>query len=466
MSLRFLHYSDLENAYDRPGRVARLAGLVDSLRDETTVVAGSGDNTGPGVLALTEDGRQSLDFFGAVEPAVDTPGNHDFDHGYDGLRSIVADSPQTWVVANAKLEGNRFGEAVGIRPWTIVERDDYRVGVTGVTTPATPEITPPAADLTVSDPVDAVADAVESLRERSVDVVAVLAHLADDEAIARRCDVDVILGGHVHSERAERVDGTVLTRPDAGGSYLYEVLIDGEETSVRRHEVADAPVDEGVAAALRDRTRRAGLDDPVGTVDRPIERTDEVTLHGECRIGNFVADAYRWATGADIGLQNAGGIRDGEPLAGTVTAADLVGIVPFEEPTVTAELSGAELRELCCEASGRRVGPGDADWWNAHFSGIEIIWDRTTDSLVSARVDGDPLDPAARYTLATSAYLAETDYEFPSLDAEHVVAEGPVQYDVLVEYARETGISPSVDGRIRWHDGGGSVPSRQLADDE
>jgi len=93
MALRILHYSDVENAYDDPERVGRLAGTIDAHRDDRTVVVGTGDDTAPGVLALRTEGRQALDFFRAVAPDVETFGNHDFDFGTDSLREIVAESP-------------------------------------------------------------------------------------------------------------------------------------------------------------------------------------------------------------------------------------------------------------------------------------------------------------------------------------------------------------------------------------
>ncbi|WP_162224209.1 hypothetical protein [Halorussus salinus] len=42
--MRLLHYSDLENVYDRPERAGRLAGCIDALRDDETVVVGTGDD--------------------------------------------------------------------------------------------------------------------------------------------------------------------------------------------------------------------------------------------------------------------------------------------------------------------------------------------------------------------------------------------------------------------------------------
>ncbi|SNZ04300.1 2',3'-cyclic-nucleotide 2'-phosphodiesterase/5'-or 3'-nucleotidase, 5'-nucleotidase family [Natronoarchaeum philippinense] len=449
MALRLLHYSDVENAYDAPERIGRLAGAIERRRDSETVLAGTGDNTAPGVLSLVTDGRQALDFFAEIDPDVDTFGNHDFDHGYDGLRRLVDESPQTWVSANVELDGQRFGADAGAEPWTVVEAGPHEVGVVGVTTPTTPSITPTASDLTVTKPIPAVADAAAELRDRGVDYVVVLAHMADDERIAAECDVDAVLGGHTHTERVARVGGAVLTRPAANGESLYEITFDGDEPAARRHAVADAPIDEAVAAALRERKTAADLDTVVDTVARPVERTHETAFRGESRVGNFVADAYRWASDADVGLQNSGGIRAGEPLSGEVTVADLISVVPFEEPIVVAEVSGAELRSICRQASGSTVELGEPEWWHAHVSGAEIVWDGAEAALETVRVDGAPVAPDATYTVATSEYLLGTDHEFPALDASHRVETLDIQYDVLVEYARERGVDPAIEGRVR-----------------
>ncbi len=62
MSVRLLHYSDIENACDDPVRMGRLAGTIQSIRGEDAVVAGTGDNTAPGVLAHYCEGRHVIRF--------------------------------------------------------------------------------------------------------------------------------------------------------------------------------------------------------------------------------------------------------------------------------------------------------------------------------------------------------------------------------------------------------------------
>ncbi|MBB6645360.1 bifunctional metallophosphatase/5'-nucleotidase [Halobellus ruber] len=448
---RLLHYSDAENVYDDPTRAGRLAGTIRRLDGPDALVCGTGDNTAPGVLALIEEGRQALDLFDAVGPDFETFGNHDFDFGPEATRSLVRAAPQTWITANVyDPDGERFAAEETV-PWTVETVDGVRIGVFGVTDPATPSLNPMARDLQFTDPYEAAERAVPELRTQGVDRIVALSHLGDgDDDLARRVDIDLILGGHRHSERDDRVAGTRLLRPGANGHAVVEVRFDATGSiGVDRHETAGAPVADDVASALRGRVDAAGLDEVVGTVSDPVERHDAAVFGGETRVGNLVADAYRWATGADVGLQNSGGIRAGPPLAGAVTVADLVSVVPFQERVVEATVTGAELRSILRESSAAVVESGAPDRWHGHVSGVRLTWDAAARRLREVRVDGDPIDPAATYTIATSAYVLSTDHEFPTLREQHRTGERALQFEVLAEYARTVGIDPEIEGRIR-----------------
>ncbi|MFC7098758.1 bifunctional metallophosphatase/5'-nucleotidase [Halobaculum marinum] len=453
---RFLHYSDIENVYDDPERAGRLAGLIDGLDGPDAAVVGSGDDTSPGVAATVSKGRQAVDFYRAVDTDVETFGNHDFDFGPDAAREVVVDSPQTWVSANVRDEdGEPFGEREGVVPWTVERVDGERVGFFGVTDPTTPSLNPMAADMTFTDPYEAARACVDTLLAEGVDRIVAVSHLGSgDDDLARVDGVDLVLGGHVHSERAEEVDGVLCTRPGVNGETVLEVTLDDDGASVTRHSPDGAPVDERVADALRERIAAAGLDDPVGRVAEPIERTEAAIHGGECRIGNLVADAYRWEAAADVGLQNAGGLRLGHDLAGEVTLADLLSVLPFEEPVVEVELTGAELLDAFRQMSAAVVDFGEDDWWHGHLSGAAIVWDDDAAELVSATVGGDPVDPDRTYRVATPEYILHSDHEFPAIDEHHRAGEYGIQHEVLAAYVREHGIDPRVEGRIRRVSGG------------
>ena len=465
--VRLVHYSDIENVFDAPERAARLAGRIRALSGPDAAVVATGDTTAPGVLSLVASGRQVADFYEATDTSLDTFGNHEFDYGPDALRGLVAEAPATFVSANVRDEaGEPFGREEGVVPWATREVDGETVGFVGVTDTATDSLNPMAADLSFDDPVAAARDAIAEMRtavaERegdregaaddgpaALDHAVVLSHLgAGDDDLARALDVDAILGGHVHSRRNEVVAGTRLVRPGVNGETVVEVDLDSTIPDATLHEPEGATPAPGLADALAERMAAADLDETVDVVDDPIERTGEVVHGGECRVGNFVADAFRWAHDADVGLSNAGGLRQGDPWHDEVTKADLISLIPFEEPVALASVTGAELHDVFREMAAPDVDFGEDDWWHGHVSNARVVWDDDAELILEATVGGEPIDPEARYTVAVSEYLLHSEHEYPTLAQRHRIDEADIQYEVLAAYAREHGIDPEIEDRI------------------
>jgi 2',3'-cyclic-nucleotide 2'-phosphodiesterase (5'-nucleotidase family) len=451
MTVRLLHYSDVENACDDPVRMGRLAGTIRSNRDENTVVAGTGDNTAPGVLAHHCRGRQALSFFRAVETDVETFGNHDFDFGTEPIREVVAASPQEWIVANLheSESGAEPGDSfAGSDGTTVLDRDSRRVGFVGVIDPATPRIAAGASGLTVTDPVESVRAALDECRG-NVDHVVVLAHLRSDleTEVAAVDGVDAVLGGHVHSERRDIVDGTLVVRPGANGRVVWEIeLPDGDRVpTATRHATTQGPLDESVADALRQRMAEADLLEVVATVEEAILRDPGLRARGESRVGNLVADAYRWAADADVGFIHNGGLRAGRPLSGEVTVGEVASVAPFGGQVQVLETEGSELRTLLEAAFHPHHEDGLI--WSGDVSGMTVEYDPDTGGLSRVAVGEEQLQSDGEYTLATNAYVAQTDaWPVPS---EAIVDSFGLQFEIVADYAREVGIDVRLDGRLR-----------------
>ncbi len=440
MAVRLLHYSDIETAYDQPERIGRFAGLIKRRATSDSLILGTGDNTAPGVLSLATDGAQALDFYSEIKPDYATFGNHDFDHGLDSIRRIVEDSPQTWMNTNIFHNGARFASPAGAAPTATHTIDDITLGFFGVLDPATPHITPQASSLEVTDPIAAAQTAITDLRKAGADQFIALSHLGTgDRELAEATDVDVVLGGHTHTKRVDEIAGTLCTRPGANAELVLELEYDTEWT-VTRHSVETAPVAQSVATALRTRVESTAIDEPITHTTDSYPRTRETVFAGETQLGQVIAEAYRHATDADIGLQNSGGIRPGPSLDGAITKGDLIGVVPFAEPVGVAELTGDELYDVLTAIDGRAVDIGSSDWQLGYISGAALTWDEAT--LTDISVHGNPVRPNTTYTLATSAYLFWSDREFPALTPEHEVSTTDRhQYEILVEYARDHGLT-------------------------
>ena len=466
MALHLLQYSDVENAFDEPDRVGRLAGGLVSRREalsergESALVVGTGDSFGPGLLALSTAGEHALSFFEAVEPVAETLGNHDFDHGPARARELVGAAPQEYVVANAfegeGADARRFaaGETV---PWTTVEAGEYAVGVVGVASPMTGTMAPTASELDFREPLAAAREAVAAVRERGLDATVVLAHVGEPlgAKLAAELDVDAVLDGHTHEPCVDVVDGTAYARPgNAAGHFVHATVlaVDGDEaggSSVPEPELvatSDQPMHESLRETVADAHTDAGLEEVVATVDDPIDCSKAATDRAESRVGNLVTDAYRWAADADVAVMTPGGIRTRDALAGDVTVGDLVGLVPFEGDLVTCEVDGETLRAVL-----ERTTLHDAFETHrkfGHVSGAQVVWDDVEREFRAIRVGGEPLEDAASYRVAATEYFVVTDHLYPELAREHVVDEHGVQYDAIVAYAREVGVDPTLDGRV------------------
>jgi 2',3'-cyclic-nucleotide 2'-phosphodiesterase (5'-nucleotidase family) len=213
--------------------------------------------------------------------------------------------------------------------------------------------------------------------------------------------------------------------------------------------VADAPRADDAAARFDDRARAAGLDETVARAPAPMPRDEATTFGGECRVGNFVAEAFRSEADADVGLINSGGLRAGEPLAGAVTRADLVGLAPFEEPLTVARVSGERLRAALSAGHGAALSFGEPDWWHVHVAGARFAYDPAAGEATDVRVGGEPLDPAGTYDVALPDFLLRTERELPALGPADRERETVVQHEALVAYARDHGVSAPLDGRVR-----------------
>lgn len=449
-SLTVLGYSDFEGIYDDPERVARLASFLAERRDDTTIVVGAGDNTALGVAATVSHNKDGVDlptppgralaapFFQVVAPDAETFGNHDLDHGPDSAREFLQDLQVGWTCANLYDGDGLFGAEVGVQPTRVLDTAVGRVGIFGVTTPQLPEITPSAANLHVDDPVEAARAAAADLSERA-DYVVGLSHCGQhDPEVAAAADADLVVGGHRHERYADIHNGTLLVR--TGGTGVVKATTDGKYTF---YDMPDAPPDPALFDTYTRIREVLGLDEIVAHVDEPIEREGAILAHGESRLGNFVADAYRAATGVDVGIMHAGSLRTGPPLVGDVTAADMISVSPFGNRLTTLSVSGRALQAALAVA----CPSVNDDRWFLSVSGASITWDDAKREFQEIRVNGELLEEDREYTIAIQEYFVVYN-GMETLTDDRVLSYHGLQYDHLVAHARAGGLSVGLEDRI------------------
>lgn len=176
----------------------------------------------------------------------------------------------------------------------------------------------------------------------------------------------------------------------------------------------------------------------VRTTDfRPSEAGDTTKAQ---TIGHVICGSYLNLTGADLAIENAGGIA-----AGDVTAGNVIAISPYGNTVETWTMTGAdflaalehslqisddcndsyELQQAYVAAGHTEQEAQDEYKWRddsgsvLSFGGINVTIDWTQSEgkrIVSATLtkDGSTLDPAKTYTVATNNYIITNTTDFPT----------------------------------------------------
>jgi 5'-nucleotidase / UDP-sugar diphosphatase len=108
--------------------------------------------------------------------------------------------------------------------------------------------------------------------------------------------------------------------------------------------------------------------------------------NAETNLGNLVADAMRFAGGAEVAIQNGGGVRV-SVAAGNVTTGDTFNVLPFTNLVKTAPVMNAtQLKDLLEHSVGASTAGGSAQGRFAQIAGMTVVYDTARTARASAGV--------------------------------------------------------------------------------
>jgi 5'-nucleotidase len=496
-------------AYRDPGRAwgglpwtAAVMGAIRAEHPDLIVLDGGDMFQGAWPVNATR-GAAAAEAFALLGVDATAIGNHEFDYGGSdshptrgALLDIAAQAPFHWLSANIVGADGQPWTPPGIERTLVMERGGIKLGVIGLSTQETPQTTlaENVADLTFTDPVQAVRDVLPELQAAGVHAIAIVGHLTGscdppsyttppgsdcmpDGELGRLLTelppgtIDVIVSGHTHTLLNQRIQDTfVLQSRDRGkmiGRLDLVVTADGVDADASRllppvqvlHDVADpgcgegeydtspqevggrtiAPDADALALTRRMEAQAGSLCDALGCASAPLTRD----FHAESSSGDFVADAMLAAfPGADLAIQNPGGLRANLPK-GTIRREHIQQLMPFDNSLYLVEMTGAQLIRLFEIGSSGAHGvlQVSAGTWYHHTEaavavrdlngdGSEEAWEQSR--LCALRVGNAPVDPDRRYTVVTTDFLYKGgDHLGPAFRAVPVLQRGPLLRDVL-----------------------------------
>ncbi|MDH3493452.1 MAG: 5'-nucleotidase C-terminal domain-containing protein [Acidobacteriota bacterium] len=474
ITVTFLHVNDVYQFMPveggKKGGLARLQTLRKQVLAENpnVIFTLGGDTLSPSVETRTYKGAQMIDAWNAIGLDYSVFGNHEFDLKTPEILERIKESKFQWLGAN--IYDTKAGKNFADTPdFVIREFEGVKIGIVGVILPEAKETSSMDDSLTVIDYCLVANLIVSRLRMvEKVDAVVGLTHLfmAQDKKLAGCADFDLILGGHEHTLLQSSANGTPIFKMTADAREMGKFNLNFDRKTKRllgmdwviipvTEEIPDAPEFSAVVDKYKDLLEELAV--KVGETAVTLDALSLSNRQKETNIGNFIADSYRSAAEADIGFVNGGSIRaDLIYNPGVLTKRDVISILPFNNPIVKIEITGAVLREVLEHGVARSAEDNEPGRF-PQVSGMSFKFDASRPAgsrVTEILVGGNPVDKSNSYTLATSDFLVTRGGDGYTMfakgkvliDASKAKKDSEV-FEAAIRSAPK-GIAPKVEGRI------------------
>ncbi len=450
------------------GGLGRVMTLKKAIQQENpnTLFLMAGDTISPSVESITYKGSQMIEAWNIAGLDYSTFGNHEFDFGPDVLKERIKESKFSWIAANV-IDRTTNKPFADVQPFVVREFGGVKIGIFGLVLPETKTTSRPGDNIEFRNPCDTAKEMVSQLHAQGVKVVVALTHLSmrEDKEVARCADVDLIIGGHEHTLLESHAGTAPIFKMTADARDLGRIDLNISPTTGELESIdwKVIPVNsttkeatEFAAVYRKYASLLAQLAKPIGRTTVALDARSMENRTRETNVGNFVTDAFRKATAADVGFMNGGSIRaDGIIGPGRLTERDLLSMLPFKNKLVKIEVTGATLRAALEHGVARSAEDSEPGRF-PQVSGVHFSFDATRKSgarLVDVKVNGLPLNDTKKYTLTTTTFIALDGGDgYAMFKGSPVIISperAPIDSDAVRKAIATRAIAPKVEGRIK-----------------
>lgn len=488
---------------------------------KNVVLVDAGDAIQGDVIGSETEGKAVADIMNAVGYDYAVPGNHEFDYGMEAFLDIAKNQAE-YEYISSNFYYLPKAESV-FAPYSIEDFGDFQVAFVGITTPDTITSSTPDyfkdenGNFNYGFPVfpgamtnellyENIQDSVDDAIDDGADYVVAVGHVGiigsndgwkASDIIANTDGIDYFIDAHSH-ETTEKAtyknnngEDVFLTSTGEKFAYFGALTISGGSESFELINPDDVNVEEmSEAAKTAYDTVKAKIDgyneeiayifEEIGTSEAHLTVYDSesgrVVRKRETNAGDFVADAYRAVTGADVAIVNGGGVRADVEI-GPVTRKSLMNVNSFGNNMCVIEVTGQQIIDIL-EHGARRCPEELGSFFQVSGMTFEIHTYRETpviedqlgnfigiDGTKERRVQnvcigGEFIELDKKYSLAGSTYVLLQDGDGLTMLAGSKILqqEGlPLDFEMLIKYFTEDldGViseemygNPDGDGRI------------------
>ncbi len=449
-------------------------------QNSQVLILDAGDiNTGP-ALSNMFDAEPDIKAYNMMGYDVGILGNHEFDGTYEKLQNQLA--MFNYPIVNANIMDKSGNQLPGTVPYIVKNYDGIRVGIFGLTTKRTVELTAAGPDVEFTDEIEAAKKIVPILiNEEKVDIVIALTHIGDVEEAENHTTspklaeavsgINIIIDGHSHSfmEKPMKVGETYIISANEWGKFVGEAKLDVVDGRIVKFDwqpiminskeeivfAADAAIVEMLAPYVA--KAETSLKEVIGEASDEFVFGNRLTRYTETSLGDMICDANLWYINdvfgqkIDFVFHNGGNIRTALSK-GPITREAIMTILPFDNYLYVVSMKGSDVINLFNFIATIPQGNGGFAQVSKEVR-YTIDYTGGKGQLKDLTIGGAPVDPNKTYKFCTNDFLLDGGDGYVVLKEKSMSPFNTslTLQTVVIEYIRSQNglISPKTDGRIK-----------------
>jgi len=365
------------------GGMARVETVHKELLKENTntMLFLAGDFLNPSLLGTLKvdgervRGKQMVEVMNAMNFDLVAFGNHEFDVSQQDLQKRLNESNFPWISANVKLKTKtkaipffkeKDGEQIPVGETFVKEISDadgtrIKIGFISVCIPSNPKDFVEYGNMFVK------ARAAYAALKDKVDIVFGLTHvkIAHDRKIAQLIpDLPLIMGGHEHTNKYEKIGDVIIAKADANAktAYIHRISYNKKtkKTAIKSElkEINSKVLPNSKIAAIVNKWQailntkiKEIIPNPnqvIFNAKTPLDGRDTPIRSKQTNLGKVITAAmsYAYKDNVDAALVNGGSIRIDDQLFGNITAVDIFRVLPYGGSILKVKITGALLKKV------------------------------------------------------------------------------------------------------------------------
>ena len=370
-----LHSNDVHGVIDGYAYIAELEDdFEDAGAEVITMDAGDYSQGDPNVSYSRA--ASAVELMNEAGYEFSTLGNHEFDYGYEQLKSNLK-SANFKVLCADVLEGDK---PIFDKDTIYTTKSGLKIGIFGMETPETESKTNPALIKGLrflnnasgkTELYECAREEVKTLKDEGANIIVALTHLGMNKESKGDCHrsadlyknvkgIDIMIDGHSHDVMTEGPEKETIQSTGTKFQYIGVVVIDDEKKEISDHYLVatkDLAKDEEVEKAAKNISDE--VDRIYGTKIGESEirfASEKAENRGhETNTGDLVTDAMVWKVLQDktlpnisedhiTAMVNAGSIRAGLSV-GDVSKKDILAILPYNNTLNVIYVKGSQILE-------------------------------------------------------------------------------------------------------------------------